>query len=533
VWNATRVALRNFKFSWPDIKLSAIGTVTSTNASTFTLHIVPPAPGPLPHWIASTFAWDKANNHNDLVHWRNDTFYGDGVTPSTNSAAFRCTETAWQQKSSGCTLTLDSQGSAFFVGECVLLHFYNYGSAIAVSGQDVTFDNLTIENAIGTGFALFGGRGLRVTHSTLTRLNGEQVGAEGNASAEFGSVSGDVVFDHDFFGYSGDDGFQLNWNIVQYAPNQVTPVSPIMPAYAFNPATPTHFAWPYLALVGDTFVLYDNNLNYAGVRTITAVSTSASPYTITLNKAIDKSFLEHGFIGGDLTQFAGARYVVSDNTFLFTQGRALLLQTPFGLVDNNRFAGQTQRQLYLMTSLFWGEGGSAQELTISHNIFDATGHGGAAPNPQGGDFLPIDIAEEPANPYQNFGPEIAGSAGHVAPRVNQNIIVAKNIFVSDRYTAVVNLSSANNVVFSQNAFILDGSDQVWGSGQYPVSIHDAANIYFDAANKFSESWLRYGSCANSRLLQLVSPPPEVSVFPPIACGIAATLSDIILLPQPD
>jgi hypothetical protein len=304
-----------------------------------------------------------------------------------------------------------------------------------------------------------------------------------------------------------------------------------MPVYAFNPATPTQFAWPSLAVPGDIFAFYDNELNFAGVRQITSVAGSTSPYTVRLDAPLGKGFLDDGFIGGDLTQFAGARYVVSDSSFLYTAGRALLLQTPFGLVDNNRFAGQTQRQLYLMTSLFWGEGGSAQELTVSNNIFDARGHGGAGPNSLGGDFLPIDIAAELANPYLNFGLEIVGTAGHVAPSVNQNIIVSNNLFITDRTTAAVNLSSANNVVFSGNAFILDTSASDGGTGQYPVSVHDASNLYFDDANSFTRSWLQNATCKLSRLLQVGSPSPTVSLFPPYACGIAATTSGIVLAPQ--
>jgi hypothetical protein len=173
LWNASRVVLKNFNFSWPDVKLSAVGSVTATSAATFKLHIDLPASGPLPRWIASAFAWDKAGNHVDLIRWRDSTFYGDGVTESANSAPFRCTETASEQRAAGCTLTLESQGAPFTVGQSVILHFYNYGSAFVISGQDLTFDNLALRNAIGTGYALWGGRGLRVTHATLTRLPGE------------------------------------------------------------------------------------------------------------------------------------------------------------------------------------------------------------------------------------------------------------------------------------------------------------------------------------------------------------------------
>lgn len=535
LWNAQRVVLKNFHFSWSQLKMAAVGAVTDVDLATgiYKVNFAPVNFGPSPKFIASVFAWDRPNNHVDLVNWRQDAFYGDGVT---GGSAVQCAETVEQQKKSGCTVTLGLEGSPYFTkGQSVVLHFYNYGGAITVTGNDVTFDALSLDNIIGTGFALFGGRGLRVTNSTLTRMEGEPAGAEGNASAEFGSVSGDVVFDHNFFGYSGDDGYQLNWNIAQYSPGQ--PPAPLfsgqlMPVYS---SASNRIAWPDLAQTGDIFVVYDYALNYKYVRKVTAVDcpdnscpSTTDPYILTLNQPIDANLVDKGFIGGDLTQFAGARYIVSDNDFQYTQGRALLLQTPFGLVDSNRFAGQTQRQIYLMTSEYWGEGGSAQELTISNNTFDATGHGGSAPTAKGGDFLAIDIAAEPASPYANFGPEVIGSKNRVAAPVNQNIIVAKNTFITDKITAVVNLSSANDIVFGGNAFVLNKSAEATGSGQYPISLHDISNVYFDGRNSFTPFWLDGASCKDSRLLQLIQPAPVVSADTPISCGIADTISGAIV-----
>lgn len=533
LWNVERVVLKNFNFSWSNLEIAAVGTVTNVDIAggTYTVHFGPISFGPSPQYIASVFAWDLANNHLDLINWRQTGYYGDGVT---GGAQIQCVESVQQQQISGCTTTLGLEGAPYFTeGQSVVLHFYNYGGAIVVNGNDVTFDTLRLDNIIGTGFSLWGGRGLRVTNSTLTRMPGQPVGCEGNASAEYGSVSGDVVFDHNVFAYSGDDGFQLNWNIVQYSPKRPpVPLDPnqLMPVLA---ATSNQIAWPYWAQTGDTFVVYDNALNYKYVRTVNKVSCpkgscpSTNPYTLTLNQPVDSTLVSKGFVGGDLTQFAGARYVVSDNDFQYTSGRAVILQTPFGLVDSNHFVGQTQRQIYLMTSEYWGEGGSAQELTISNNTFDATGHGGAAPTATGGDFLAIDVAAEPANPYVNFGPEVAGSKGQVAASVNQNIVVAKNTFTTDQITAVVNLASANDVVFSGNSFILN-SNSAGASVQYPISLHDISNVYFDSANGFSQSWLTGASCQGSRLLQLTQPAPVVSADSPISCAITDTTSNIIV-----
>jgi hypothetical protein len=95
-------------------------------------------------------------------------------------------------------------------------------------------------------------------------------------------------------------------------------------------------------------------------------------------------------------------------------------------------------------------------------------------------------------------------------------------------TAVVNISSANNIVFSRNNFSLTKNSKAGGPNQFPISVHDASNVYVAGNNLFSADWLSAASCARSRLLALQSPPPKVTAVPPIACGIAATTSNLIV-----
>jgi hypothetical protein len=346
----------------------------------------------------------------------------------------------------------------------------------------------------------------------------------GNASGVFGPVSGDVVFDGNSFAYSGDDAFMMNFPIIQYEPNQVSPstlpIPPQTPVVAFNPSMPNQFEWPvgYVASPGDTYLIYDNLLNFIGAKTITEVSANANGSLLTLDSAVDPASIKNGFIGADLTQYGGARYVLSGNSFNYTAGRAILAQTPFGLIENNSFVGQSSRQIYMHASLYWGFGGSAQEVTVTGNTFDARGHGG--------DFLALDFAVEPANAEFT---EIIGTGPSSSP-ANQNIIVANNQFISDTPTAVVNVSLANNILFTGNSFTiqpLSGSQDtksasVLGPGQLPISIHDASNIQFDGSNSIAPSWLSGGSCTDSRMLPLSMPAPEVVPQSAIACVVPQT-----------
>jgi hypothetical protein len=74
---------------------------------------------------------------------------------------------------------------------------------------------------------------------------------------------------------------------------------------------------------------------------------------------VDEKLAASGFIAGDLTGSAGARYLIDHNVFAFNRARALLLQTPYGWVDQNTFVGQTLKEVYLLASQYWGEGPGA------------------------------------------------------------------------------------------------------------------------------------------------------------------------------
>jgi hypothetical protein len=228
-----------------------------------------------------------------------------------------------------------------------------------------------------------------------------------------------------------------------------------------------------------------------------------------------------GFIAGDLTASAGARYLFSNNVFAFNRARALLLQTPYGWVNDNRFVGQTLKQAYLLASLYWGEGPGAQELVLSNNQFDAADHNYLT------GFFALDILTEAAN-FPNFQDEVAGTAV-AAPPVNQNIIAADNVFTTDHPQAFVNISSVNNVLLIHNALNLQQREPVPahdpGPRQFPVSIHDASNVFFGDIDSYSYG-LPGTFCADSIMLQLTDPPLQVSPFVPIACQVAATTSDL-------
>jgi hypothetical protein len=525
--NVNRVILRNFTFAWPNIRIATVATVLAVGGNgntgyTYDVRIPAVDATDLPKMLAGITAWDRSADHWDFQNSNDDVSYGDGIG---SGAPLRCAETAEQRKISGCTVeNIPSYGVQFKVGESVLLHYYSFATAISASGNDITFDHVTFKNLIGSDFTYSQGRGLHVTHVVLTRMENQPI--SGGGGSLLTNVSGDVVFDNSSFSYQADDACDMNTTIVRFTPMPVTNNTP-MNTLTFDLSTPTLLPWPAVNLVqaGDVIGLFDSALAFRGVVKVESVSgtVNGGNPVLTLDRPVSADLGQAGFIAGDLSASAGARYLFTDNVFAFNRARALLLQTPYGWVNDNRFIGQTMKEVYVLASLYWGEGPGAQELVLSNNQFDAADHNYLT------GFFALDILTEAAN-FPNFQDEVAGT-NVAAPPVNQNIIVADNTFTSDHPQAIVNISTVNNVLLVHNALNLQESEPAQsgdhGPKQFPVTIHDASNVFFGDIDSY---WYRLPgtSCADSIMLQLSDPPPQVSPFAPIACKVAATTSGLVL-----
>jgi hypothetical protein len=515
--SVNRVTLRNFVFAWPNIQIASVGTVVAVggNGNTgFTYDVkIDLSPGArVPKMIAAATAWNKGADHWDLSNPNDDVSYGDGIDSGTPLAC------ATKTQASCVVKNIPSYGVLFKVGESLLLRYYSFSTAISMSGNDITLDHVTFKNLIGSDYSYSQGRGLHVTHALLTRIGGQPISAAGGGSL-ITNVGGDIVIDNSWFGYQSDDAFDMNTTIVRFTPSPVSNTTP-MYTLTFDASTPRHISWPAanVAQAGDVIGLFDNALRFQGIAIVQSVSTptnGANP-VLTLDRDVGSKLGAAGFIAGDLTSSAGARYLIDGNVFAYNRARALLLQTPYGWVNENSFVGQTLKQVYVLASQFWGEGAGAQELLLTRNHFDATGHGYLS------GFFALDIMAEAAN-FPNAQDEVAGATS-AAPPINQNIIAANNLIVTDSPQAVINISSANDVLFFQDSIDLIGrSDR--GPRQFPVAVHDASNVFLDETGAYSTS-LPGTSCEDSIMYQLSNPSPAVSPFEPIACEIGATTSGL-------
>jgi hypothetical protein len=526
-----RVTLRNINFAWPKIRIASVARVVAvagngTSGYTYDLRIDSLPAAPRPKMIAAVTSWDAAAGHWDLQKPNDDVSYGDGIN---NGVPLVCSEGPQRAAATTCTVKgIPSYGVQFTVGEALLLRYYSFATAISLSGDDLTLDHVGLQNLIGSDFSYTQGRGLHVNVLTLTRQRGQPVSAVGGGSLVT-NVSGDIAIENSTIGYQSDDALDINTTISRYTPTAVVNDTP-MNTFTFNAATPAQLPWPpyNVAQTGDLIGIFDNQLRFLGVAKVLGASYAAdgSTATLSLDRSIDARLAASGFIAGDLSTSAGARYLVRNNRFEFNRARALLLQTPFGLVRDNTFLGQTLKQVYMLASQYWGEGAGAQEVVIADNRFDARGH-----NYLSG-FFALDLLGEAAN-FPNFQDEVAGSTSP-APPINQDILVVGNTFLTDRPQALVNVSSARNVVFARNQIVLGApraraggvavpNDAFSAPRQYPFAIHDASHIEFVRNVTYVNSVADLG-CKDSILTYLASPAPIVSAFAPVACDVPATTS---------
>lgn len=283
--NVNRITLRNFEFAWPEIQIASVATITAvggngTNGYTYDVKITDLASTRLPRMIAAITAWDRNADHFDLNRPNDDVSYGDGIESGT---PMQCAESPAQRKTSGCTAKeVPSYGVQFKVGESVLLRYYSFATAIAVSGNDVTLDHITFKNLIGSDYSYAQGRGLHVTHALLTRLLGKRASAAGGGSL-LTNVGGDVVVDSSWIGYQSDDAFDMNTTIVHFTPTPVSN-SPPMTTLTFDGSTPTLMPWPAFNVVqiGDVIGLFDNAMAFTGTAVVRSV---AIPTTVEIRSS--------------------------------------------------------------------------------------------------------------------------------------------------------------------------------------------------------------------------------------------------------
>jgi hypothetical protein len=98
---------------------------------------------------------------------------------------------------------------------------------------------------------------------------------------------------------------------------------------------------------GDPVVILNSALGLLGFSTINTISQEADgSFSVQLSDAVPHTATDS--LVGDLN-IMGARWIVRNNEFLDNRARAILPQTPFGLLEGNIMKGQTLASILIAT----------------------------------------------------------------------------------------------------------------------------------------------------------------------------------------
>jgi hypothetical protein len=337
----------------------------------------------------------------------------------------------------------------FAPGERVLVrHYTTEGDAIdIIHGQDVTLQDITIYSSPGFGIAvLWGSSGFAISNCKIIRAPGRLISTAADA-LHIANHVGDVLVENNTFAYQGDDGLNINTTTFPVA-NSDTKEVPVWSSHGY-------------IRQGDPVALFNSEMKSEdGQWRIATITRSPADQTnkLTLDHVIPPS-AKGGFLV-DLN-FSGARYIVRNNQFLHNRARGALLQTSYGLVEGNTFTGQTMYALFL--TMFAPEGPGAQDVLVANNKISDVGVNGG-----------------PAAVILSRQGMVYGVPAHNPP-IHQNIIF-KNNLISDVPGPAFYISSANNVILSDNTLRNTNTQPLqnrWngaGNLNFPVVINDASNV---------------------------------------------------------
>jgi hypothetical protein len=440
-YQAARVVFENFVINWPNWNTASVGTITAVNPVSgggYSYNIQFPTTNMVSSFGVVT-AWDTKTNDWSLTAPHNEIYYSANYTPSA----------------SGLATNVPSWGTKFTVGATYLARNMT-GTANAITdwdSQDVTLSHDVIYNSPDLGILISLGRGVRITHCTVTRTGNNPISTTADA-VHFGSFGGDVIIENNEFEYQGDDGLNIHTEMM---PLSVTPS-----CGSSGGDCPVTLPSSFGASNGDVIALFNTATKY-----ITTQLASCSNGNCTVNAAA----ISGGGVLADMT-LGNARYIIRSNVFAYNRARGALLQAPYGLVQGNEFIGQSLFSMYFVVSSYWQEGAGAQDVLAINNVIESPGNAG--------DGAATVAAENSAGViYQG------GSGGNAAPPIpgtNQNLIFAHNDFESIPNEAFY-LSSANDVVLDGNTLAntnLVKMKDMYGNSSinpnYATVIDDASNL---------------------------------------------------------
>jgi hypothetical protein len=245
----------------------------------------------------------------------------------------------------------------------IVRHFVYTANAFTVDAgcSDVTFDGVTIYGAPGEGFVVWNtDRGFRIANCTIGRRPGtNRVCSTTADGANFNNVRGDIVIENCDFSSQGDDAVNIHATWMGARARVDARTVEIDRFDSYNPID-----------VGDTlrFVRRGTLGEYA-TRTVASVrSLTPRVYWVTFDAALPPN-LAPGDLVANLSR-SSARFAIRNNVFHDNRARGMLVQSPDGVVENNRVERSQMAALQVTASVTdFYEGPGTGPLLVRNNTF--------------------------------------------------------------------------------------------------------------------------------------------------------------------
>jgi hypothetical protein len=159
----------------------------------------------------------------------------------------------------------------------------------------------------------------------------------------------------------------------------------------------------------------------------------------------------------------------------------VLLQTSEGLVEGNRFDGQTLHSIYVISSPYWGEGPGAQNLIVANNRICHTGN----------------YIQDSSRPASVLGAVVVAAEDNTAFTVPSSVALHQNVIFSDNTVEDAPgpgffISTTNNVIMRGNHLVNTNRSDAWtatygtATSAGSIVVTQASNVFFHA-NELSGS----------------------------------------------
>jgi hypothetical protein len=464
-----RIAFKNFNMDWPTVQLAGLGTVRNVNTESATMELVFDSNYHVDKntVMEAITSWDRTNNYWALANPAQDeSFPPSGYTKYLGGQTFEVPDWA-----------------GFNNGDGVIARFFG-GEAAAVSindSYDVNVENVNVYGATGSAFQFSFGRGFRLANSHVVRAPRRLISLAGDA-VHITAGAGDIIIEGNTIGYQGDDGLNLNARMMcngAVSGSNAQPCNPSLAGPSGGPASSldVYSWWENIWLPGDQLIFLDPNLSLLGRSTIQKVFTNGHAFT-------QLSFSSPAPAAAQFLvdlRLGGARYIIRNNGFLHNRGRGVLLQTSEGLVEGNRFDGQTLHSIYVISSPYWGEGPGAQNLIVANNRICHTGN----------------YIQDSSRPASVLGAVVVAAEDNTAFTVPSSVALHQNVIFSDNTVEDAPgpgffISTTNNVIMRGNHLVNTNRSDAWtatygtATSAGSIVVTQASNVFFHA-NELSGS----------------------------------------------